>query len=155
MLEVAEGLVFFLDFFRAAIASGLVTAGAGVHLRAVHELLRAVAVHIADSEACSLQPDSLPAALSRGECGCEIYLTLLSFKLATCMRLYSSTPRRRLVGECATLPLAVTSATPRADPRIYRSSCSLAQSTRRLVGQKGNVQNSAFKLLAFVRALPR
>ncbi len=25
MLEVVEGLVFFLDFFRAAIASGLVT----------------------------------------------------------------------------------------------------------------------------------
>ena len=41
MLEVVEGFVFFLEFFRAAIASGLVT----VHLRT----LRAVA------EACSPQ----------------------------------------------------------------------------------------------------
>jgi hypothetical protein len=78
MVEVVEGFVFFFVFFRAAIASGLVTDSP-----CTCELLLAVA------EACSPQR----FRDSRGECGCDIssYLTLLS--LATCMRLYSSIPQ--------------------------------------------------------------
>ena len=52
MLEVAEGLVFFLDFSRAAIASGLVT----VHWQPL----------LAVAEACSPQRFRVG-----GEYGCD------------------------------------------------------------------------------------
>jgi hypothetical protein len=66
--------MFFLDFFRAAIASGLVT----VHLRT---FLRAVA------EACSPQR-------FREENAAVRFISHSSVSLATWIRLYSSIPRR-------------------------------------------------------------
>ncbi len=70
LLEVVEGFVFFLDPFRAAIASGLVT----VHLRT---FLRAVA------EACSPQRFREENALVR-----FISLSLAWRHVYICIRLY-------------------------------------------------------------------
>jgi hypothetical protein len=98
MLQVVGGFVSFLDFFRAAIVSGLVTRARGraVHLRAYPRRCRSVYY----------------SALSRGECGCEIYLAL------------SVEPGDMYTSAFVHTAASVSSATPRADPRIYRSSCS-------------------------------
>jgi hypothetical protein len=68
------------------------------------------------SEACSPQRFREPedSDLIINFEGCEIYLTLLPVSLATRIRLFVYT----------TVAASVTSATPRAGPRIYRSSCS-------------------------------
>jgi hypothetical protein len=93
MLEVVEGLLLFLDFFRAAIASGLVT----VHLRTFSAPLPKRVVLNAFARRVRLC--DLSHALEPG----DMYTPVFVYTTASVTR---------------------TSATPRADPRIYPSSCS-------------------------------